>query len=45
MTTVAQEKALGRKVDLGEYDALKPLIRERVLSEEVPIMALRDSAD
>ena len=32
------EEALGRKVDLGEYDALKPLIRERVLREEVPIL-------
>ena len=32
------EEALGRKVDLVEYSALKPLLRERILAEEVPIL-------
>ena len=32
------EEALGRKVDLVEYHTLKPLIREQVLQEEVPIL-------
>jgi hypothetical protein len=32
------EDALGRKVDLVEYDTLKPLLRERILAEEVPIL-------
>lgn len=32
------EEALGRKVDLVEYQAIKPLIRERILAEEVPIL-------
>ncbi|MCL4467163.1 MAG: nucleotidyltransferase family protein [Chloroflexi bacterium] len=32
------EEALGHRVDLGEYAALKPRIRERVLQEEVPIL-------
>ena len=31
------EEALGRKVDLGEYCAIKPLAKERILSEEVRI--------
>ena len=31
------EEALGRKVDLGEYRALKPLVKERILGEEVRI--------
>ena len=31
------EEALGRKVDLVEYEAIKPRIRERILAEEVPI--------
>ena len=31
------EEALGRKVDLGEYHALKPLVKERILGEEVRI--------
>ena len=31
------EEALGRKVDLGEYNALKPLVKERILGEEVRI--------
>ncbi|MBI5225820.1 nucleotidyltransferase family protein [Candidatus Micrarchaeota archaeon] len=29
------EKALGRKVDLVEYDTLKPALKHRVLAEEV----------
>jgi predicted nucleotidyltransferase len=32
------EEALGRRVDLVEYDAIKPAIRERVLADEVPIL-------
>ncbi|MBI2939591.1 MAG: nucleotidyltransferase family protein [Chloroflexi bacterium] len=32
------EEALGRRVDLVEYDAIKPAIRERVLANEVPIL-------
>lgn len=32
------EELLGRPVDLVEYDALKPLLRERVLAEQVTIL-------
>jgi hypothetical protein len=32
------EDALGRKVDLVEYDAIKPMLRDRILAEEVPIL-------
>lgn len=32
------EEALGRKVDLVEYSTIKPLIKERILSEEVVIL-------
>ncbi len=32
------EETLGRKVDLVEYDAIKPRIRDRVLSEHVSIL-------
>jgi predicted nucleotidyltransferase len=32
------EEILGRKVDLGEYSAIKPLIREEILKEVVPIL-------
>ena len=32
------EDALGRKVDLVEYAAIKPLIKDRVLAEEVRIL-------
>jgi len=32
------EDALGRKVDLGEYDTIKPIIKEQILKEEVPIL-------
>jgi len=32
------EEALGRKVDLGEYSAIKPIIKEQILSEEVAIL-------
>jgi predicted nucleotidyltransferase len=32
------EEALGRTVDLVEYDAIKPLLKERVLREEVAIL-------
>ncbi len=32
------EKALGRKVDLVEYEAIKSRIRDRILAEEVPIL-------
>jgi len=32
------EEQLARRVDLVEYDAIKPALRERVLSEQVPIL-------
>ena len=32
------EEAIGRKVDLVEYDTIKPLIREKILSEQVTIL-------
>ena len=32
------KEALGRKVDLVEYCTIKPLLRERILAEEVPIL-------
>lgn len=32
------EDKLGRKVDLVEYDAIKPLLKERILKEEVRIL-------
>ena len=32
------EELLGRKVDLVQYRAIKPLIKDRILSEEVPIL-------
>ncbi|MCK4519169.1 MAG: nucleotidyltransferase family protein [Candidatus Omnitrophica bacterium] len=32
------EDALGRKVDLVEYDTLKPLLRERILKEQVVLL-------
>ena len=32
------EDALGKRVDLGEYSTIKPLIREQILSEEVTIL-------
>jgi hypothetical protein len=32
------EDALGKRVDLGEYSTIKPLIREQILSEEVSIL-------
>ncbi|MBU1122518.1 MAG: nucleotidyltransferase family protein [Candidatus Omnitrophica bacterium] len=32
------EKAIGRKVDLVEYDTLKPLLRERILKEQVVLL-------
>jgi predicted nucleotidyltransferase len=32
------EEALGRRVDVVEYDAVKPVIRDRVLLEHVPIL-------
>ena len=32
------EEVLGRKVDLGEYDAIKPIIRDRILNEQVAIL-------
>jgi hypothetical protein len=32
------EEVLGRPVDLVEYDALKPRVRERVLAEQVAIL-------
>ena len=32
------EEALGRKVDLAEYDTVKPLLRDRILDEQVVIL-------
>jgi len=32
------EKAIGRKVDLGEYSTLKPRIRQKVLSQQIRIL-------
>lgn len=32
------EEALGKPVDLGEYSVIKPIIKEQILEEEVPIL-------
>jgi len=32
------EEALGRKVDLVEYNTIKPLLKERILNEQVIIL-------
>jgi predicted nucleotidyltransferase len=32
------EDALGRKVDLVEYDTLKPVLREKILKEQVVLL-------
>ena len=32
------EDALGREVDLVEYQAIKPRLRDRILREQVPIL-------
>ena len=32
------EKAIGRKVDLGEYSTLKPRIRQKILSQQITIL-------
>ena len=32
------EEALGKRVDLVEYEALKPRLRERILEEEIVIL-------
>ena len=32
------EEVLGKKVDLVEYDTIKPLLRERILKEQVVIL-------
>ena len=32
------EEALGKKVDLVEYNTIKPLLRERILNEQVVIL-------
>ena len=32
------EEALGRKVDLVEYDTIKPIIKEKILAEQVVIL-------
>ena len=32
------EEALGRKVDLVEYETIKPIIREKILGEQVVIL-------
>ncbi len=35
---LALEKILGKKVDLVEYGAIKPLIKEKILNEEIRII-------
>ncbi len=32
------EEALGRKIDLVEYSTIKPLLKKRILSEQVVIL-------
>lgn len=32
------EEALGRKIDLVEYKTIKPLLKDRILSEQVKIL-------
>jgi len=32
------EEILGKRVDLGEYSTIKPIIKEQILSEEVAIL-------
>ena len=32
------EDALGKKIDLVEYNTIKPLLRERILNEQVVIL-------
>jgi len=32
------EETLGRKVDLVEYSTIHPLLKERVLREQVPVL-------
>ena len=32
------EDALGKRVDLGEYSTIKPIIKAQILSEEVAIL-------
>ena len=35
---IKREEALGRKVDLVEYAAIKPLLRDNILKEQVAII-------
>ena len=32
------EEALGRRIDLAEYSTIKPLLRERILGEQLVIL-------
>lgn len=32
------EEALGRRVDLVEYDTLKPLLRDKIIKEQVVLL-------
>lgn len=32
------EKALGKKVDLVTYNSLHPLLKDRILAEQIPIL-------
>ena len=32
------EEALGRKIDLAEYNTTKPLLKERILKEQVAML-------
>jgi hypothetical protein len=32
------EEAIKRRVDLGEYETIKPIIKDKILKDEVPIL-------
>ncbi|VVB68840.1 Nucleotidyltransferase domain protein [uncultured archaeon] len=38
LVEIELEDALGRKVDVVTYRSLHPLLRERILTEQVPIL-------
>lgn len=35
---LALEEILGKKIDLGEYSTIKPIIKEQILSEQIVIL-------
>ena len=41
-TKLELEDVLGRRVDLVQYAAIKPRLRDRILSEEVPILMSKE---